>query len=329
VVLFGPTDAAFFGYADNSNIDASACVPCWWSTPDWMGRCPRGLAQPACMAAITPERVLEAVQDTLERRLNQPAPPLNVLGIASWSPEETPGSAMLDAIENFAELTESPDGHARSPSTGCHLHATKHWEYAMALNALAIAHASPCQPLRIADLGCGRGPLGPWLASQGHTVVGYDHDFAWDGNNEAAQRFLGWTCDTRFTPRAATLYALPEPDGQPDQGFDAVLLISVLQHLERPALVLREALRILKPGGRLIVSFDLANEPERHEDRKLRRAIASPCRLAEWLGVDEADIGLPAADICQSAADLQASGVAGMPEGLTVGLLWGVRGDCD
>jgi len=329
VVLFGPTDAAFFGYVDNTNIDAGACVPCWWSTPDWMARCPRGLAQPACMAAITPERVLEAVQDSLEQHAKQPAPRLNVQGSASWSSEATPGSAMLDTIKTFAELTDSPDGHARSQSTGCHLHATKYWEYAMALNALGIANASPCQPLRIADLGCGRGPLGPWLAAQGHTVIGYDSDYAWDGDSEAAQRFLGWTCGTRFTPRAATLYALPEPDGHPDEGFDAVLLISVLQHLERPALALREAQRVLKPGGRLIISFDLASDPERFEDPKLRRAIASPRKLADWLGLNEADIGLSAADIQRAGLELQAAGVAGMPEGLTVGLLWGVRGNCD
>jgi SAM-dependent methyltransferase len=40
----------------------------------------------------------------------------------------------------------------------------------------------------------------------------------------------------------------------PDQGFDLVLMISVLEHLWEPSRVLRETHRVLRPGGALLVN---------------------------------------------------------------------------
>lgn len=47
------------------------------------------------------------------------------------------------------------------------------------------------------------------------------------------------------------------PDGTlplPDQGFDAVLSTQVLEHVQNPRLYLRECWRMLRPGGRLLLS---------------------------------------------------------------------------
>ncbi|MEF8700396.1 MAG: glycosyltransferase family 9 protein [Candidatus Accumulibacter sp. UW20] len=315
VVLFGPTAAGFFAYPGNTNLDAKVCVPCWWSTPDWLGRCPRGLAEPVCMSAISPAVVCDATLSRLERCQLAATPTLEVLCRAVWSPTPNAGTARVAAIREHAGLVTDPDGHARSPATGCHLHATKHWEYAFALDALGSGTAADGdRRLRIADLGCGRGALGPWLAAQGHAVTGYERNFAWDGNADAARRFLAWAPASGFQPQAATLYALPVADTE--AGFDAVLMISVLQHLAQPELALREAARILKPGGRLVLTFDLADEPAHFEDA-LRRTVVSPARLARWL--DCASVDLDPAAVRQSASELQMARVAGMPPGLTVG----------
>ncbi len=48
VVLFGPTNRDWFGYEANINIPAPSCGNCWWSTKDWMDRCPAGYSIPIC-----------------------------------------------------------------------------------------------------------------------------------------------------------------------------------------------------------------------------------------------------------------------------------------
>lgn len=67
VVLFGPTNAKFFGYEENINITPNIpCSDCWWLQPNWMSKCPVGNDYPRCMDSITPREVLDAVKDILD-----------------------------------------------------------------------------------------------------------------------------------------------------------------------------------------------------------------------------------------------------------------------
>lgn len=66
VVLFGPTNMDFYGYADNVNIRGDGCdSPCEWKTKDWLDHCMKGFITPPCMASITPEQVMEGVRSVL------------------------------------------------------------------------------------------------------------------------------------------------------------------------------------------------------------------------------------------------------------------------
>ncbi|MGN1058528.1 MAG: glycosyltransferase family 9 protein, partial [Candidatus Avelusimicrobium sp.] len=67
-VLFGPSDVRFFGYAKNKNLSAGNCGGCMWMTSDWMTRCPLRRAQPCCVAEISPQQVLSAVEEILSGR---------------------------------------------------------------------------------------------------------------------------------------------------------------------------------------------------------------------------------------------------------------------
>jgi len=56
--------------------------------------------------------------------------------------------------------------------------------------------------------------------------------------------------------RRGDLYRLPFADGDAEHGFDAVIFHQVLHYLDDPQAALREAVRVVKPGGRvLIVDF--------------------------------------------------------------------------
>src|SRR5262249_38047219 len=101
--------------------------------------------------------------------------------------------------------------------------------------------------------------------------------------------------------------------------FDVVLSVSVLEHVPHKELALKEALRLLKPGGKLFLSFDIAIEPQAIEDH-LRVEILTSKRLHNMFTA----VGLKApvcsdAQTRQSADLIQADNVAGIPAGMTVG----------
>ncbi len=54
--------------------------------------------------------------------------------------------------------------------------------------------------------------------------------------------------------RRGDVYRLPFGDGQVANGFDAVLFHQVLHFLDDPQAALREAIRVLKPGGRILIA---------------------------------------------------------------------------
>ncbi|MGW2092025.1 class I SAM-dependent methyltransferase [Promicromonospora sukumoe] len=96
------------------------------------------------------------------------------------------------------------------------------------------------RPLRVLDVGCGRGLLLSRLRGRSDEVLGVDADAAMA--SFAAERFAG---DPSVTVRRARF---EEVDGT----FDAVTMIAVLHHLPLET-ALRHAGELLAPGGRLLV----------------------------------------------------------------------------
>jgi|Deesub1362A_J573_1020465.scaffolds.fasta_scaffold02590_7 methionine biosynthesis protein MetW len=95
--------------------------------------------------------------------------------------------------------------------------------------------------LRILDLGCGTGLNSTALCRQGHRVVGVDI------SREAMVQY----CRRGFT---GLVMDLEQGLAFTSQSFDLVFCSEVLEHLVSPGDLLREVFRVLRPGGRLVLS---------------------------------------------------------------------------
>ena len=103
---------------------------------------------------------------------------------------------------------------------------------------------------KVLDLGCGDGALTYVAAKAGYIVTGIDNEAlgielaranlkAADPQNNLSYEFL-----------TASAYELPFAD----ESFDAIMHCEVFEHLAEPEKMLREARRVLKPGGKFVMT---------------------------------------------------------------------------
>jgi SAM-dependent methyltransferase len=98
---------------------------------------------------------------------------------------------------------------------------------------------------RVLDIGCGDGVLACALAARGARVLGVDADL--DMLAAARQRAANLCPDAEFTEARAE--RLPFPDAS----FDVVVAVTVLCFVSDADAAVREMIRVLRPGGRLVI----------------------------------------------------------------------------
>jgi 2-polyprenyl-3-methyl-5-hydroxy-6-metoxy-1,4-benzoquinol methylase len=94
----------------------------------------------------------------------------------------------------------------------------------------------------VAEIGCGEGYGTAQLATSARSVLGIDYDAV--TVRHAADRYR----EAAFV--RANLAALPLPDAS----VDAIVTLQVIEHVWNHGEFVRECLRVLRPGGTLVVS---------------------------------------------------------------------------
>jgi ArsR family transcriptional regulator len=110
--------------------------------------------------------------------------------------------------------------------------------------ARALGHLLP--PLDVADLGCGEGYLTIETARWARSVIAVDTS---DVVLERARELAGRRRVNNITWKKGNLAKLPLADAT----VDVALLSQALHHAPRPEVAIAEAVRILRPGGRVLV----------------------------------------------------------------------------
>lgn len=141
--------------------------------------------------------------------------------------------------------------------------------------AFALAGLLP-ESLSVLDLGTGTGGLLPLLGRYVGGVIAVDGSRAMLGR---ARERLGQEQAGRVQFLRADVERLPLPDAS----VDGVVANMILHHLARPQAVLREAARVLRPGGRgVIVDFEAHDEDWLLDEEGHRWAGFEPAQIAGW-----------------------------------------------
>jgi 2-polyprenyl-3-methyl-5-hydroxy-6-metoxy-1,4-benzoquinol methylase len=315
VVLFGPTHLDYFSYPQNSNISSQSCGPCMWMTDDWYGKCAKGLEEAECMRSIKPETVLKEVESCLAQHKNYIYRIDNISLFASATLKKF--EDILDDICLECGLEKLPCSEHIFGALRTYIHASKQWEYPYAVN-IVNAHAQ--KKLKIADVGGGRGILSWYLARKGHDVVVYDIDFQWDsgGEPDIQRRFIEFAHAQGFCAEFGSVFNIPAED----ETFDIVTCISVIEYILWKEYALKEMLRVLKPGGKLILTYDLILDESIHNDNLLCEIFTPHTieKVFKDLNVEENNV-YTTDDIIKSLEDIKNERREGVniPTGITVG----------
>ncbi len=311
VVVFGPTPVYYYGYKRNVNIVSPFCSDCMEAMPDWYTSCPRGFSTAKCMEAISGDMVADAVSKILDdgKDFHYTVENLSIYTSKAFNEYSL---IIRDIVRKNSMKAENSYGHIFGP-VRTYIHASKRWEYPYILEQIKLAG----KRLKIADVGAGRGALSLYLAQQGHDVTVYDMNYNWENNDvpQTHNRFMRYCAENRVKAKIATGFNLPEDD----ESFDVVVSTSVIEHVVHKEYILKEMLRIVKPGGILIMTYDLIESNMETSLTSSQIEVLTPSSLNELFELTEIK-ATPYSEeqVRTSQTEIRADGIEIHPD-LTVG----------
>lgn len=160
------------------------------------------------------------------------------------------------------------------------LHWSRRYEYPyVIMNCMSSIH--PSKKFKILDCGCGISPIQFYLAMKQHEI------YSLDLNQYALGRVTRFKSKWRLKllhPTYGNALNLPFPNAF----FDRVLCVSVLEHTVRHLRqatriifkgVVSELLRVLKPDGLVVISFDVNMNPQKSDHRLYFHEYESLCAM--------------------------------------------------
>jgi len=142
------------------------------------------------------------------------------------------------------------------------------------VNAALLKALAPLTGERILEVGCGSGVLCRQVApsvAPGGKITGVDI------SPEFLRLAQGYAANTNLSNSIQWSASQAEVLPFQDASFDGVFAARLLLHVEEPQLVLNELVRVVRPGGRVVVmDWDYDTVAMDHSNRELTR------RLMHW-----------------------------------------------
>jgi len=212
-----------------------------------------------------------------------------VLKVNQSSPEFTTDLAGLESLRQRRRSEARAYFDRVAASFGDELLPGRTWE------GLARALLLLAPRARYADLGIGDGLLTLMLAQVAERVTAVDISPEMLTQLQARAKSMGLA---NIEPVEGDVESLPLPDAS----HDVVVCSQTLHHAESPLACLKEAFRILVPGGRLLVIDLLAHTEEWVRDKLQHRHLGfTEAALADLVSA----AGFPAPSVQRAARDPQ------------------------